>query len=322
MKILICRFSSIGDIVLTSPLLRCLSKQLNAEIHYLTKEKYSCILKNNPFVKKTFLFNQTLKEVITPLKQENYDCFIDLQNNIRSLYLKVRLGVKVYSFPKTNIRKWLMVNFKINILSKQHLVDRYFKTTAALGVVNDNQGLDYFIHKKEQIKSVNKFDLTDNLFIVLCLGGQHNTKKLPLKKLISLCQYLSTQTIITLGDKSDYKTGKKLSVLKNVFNACGKFSLNESASIIHQAEKVITHDTGLMHIAAAFNKKIISVWGSTIPDFGMTPYQVNHPASIHEVKKLRCRPCSKIGYKKCPQQHFRCMEKINLEKIAVDVLSK
>ena len=86
--------------------------------------------------------------------------------------------------------------------------------------------------------------------------------------------------------------------------------IDDLAFLVKQAERIITHDTGLMHIAAAFNKPVISVWGNTVPDFGMYPYQVDQ-SKIVEVKNLYCRPCSKIGYKKCPLGHFKCMNEHN-----------
>jgi len=94
-------------------------------------------------------------------------------------------------------------------------------------------------------------------------------------------------------------------------NACGRFSINQSASVIQQAAWVVTSDTGMMHIASAFNKKIISVWGNTVPEFGMGPYLPAPESSILEVKGLECRPCSKLGYRQCPLGHFKCMNDID-----------
>ncbi|HRB40127.1 MAG TPA: glycosyltransferase family 9 protein, partial [Bacteroidia bacterium] len=98
---------------------------------------------------------------------------------------------------------------------------------------------------------------------------------------------------------------------------CGITSIGQSASLIKQSKAVITHDTGLMHIAAALRKKIVSVWGNTVPEFGMYPYlPVNSvPFSISEVKNLNCRPCSKIGYNTCPKKHFRCMNDMDIQEI-------
>ena len=121
------------------------------------------------------------------------------------------------------------------------------------------------------------------------------------------------QTVILIGGKEDFEVAKKIvAVTSNTQNACGKYSIGQSAFIIKNAKHVITHDTGMMHIAAAFKKKIISVWGNTIPAFGMTPYLADASSKIIEVKNLSCRPCTKIGFDKCPKGHFDCMQKIDI----------
>jgi ADP-heptose:LPS heptosyltransferase len=99
---------------------------------------------------------------------------------------------------------------------------------------------------------------------------------------------------------------------QKVHNTCGDYTIHQSASIVRQSALVITNDTGLMHIAAALKKKVISIWGNTIPEFGMYPYYGAHPSSglILEVTDLPCRPCSKIGYEECPKGHFKCMKGI------------
>jgi ADP-heptose:LPS heptosyltransferase len=101
-----------------------------------------------------------------------------------------------------------------------------------------------------------------------------------------------------------------------IYNVCGTLALAGSAWVIKGADAVITPDTGMMHIAAAFNKRVISVWGNTIPAFGMYPFLPNHEQSyLSEVKGLSCRPCSKIGYAKCPKGHFNCMEQQDIPTI-------
>ena len=96
---------------------------------------------------------------------------------------------------------------------------------------------------------------------------------------------------------------------------------NESAALIKLSSKVITHDTGLMHIAAAFKKEIVSVWGNTVPEFGMYPYYGDFSIwnQKFEILGLPCRPCTKIGYEKCPRGHFKCMLQQDDEKIAAAV---
>ena len=327
MKILIIRFSSIGDIVLTSPVIRCLKKQTGAEIHYLTKKNFEKILTSNPYVDKVFSIEKEISEVITVLKSMNYDYVIDLHKNLRSLHVKKALGVKSFSFNKLNIEKWLMVNLKINRLPYTHIVDRNLETVASLGVKNDGAGLDYFIPKEDEVDlniiiQKHKFPITNSNYIAFVIGAAHATKRLPVEKIIDICNGLNLP-IILLGGKEDFENGEIISTKSSVYvlNLCSKLNLNQSASIVKQANVVISHDTGLMHIAAAFRKKIISVWGNTIPEFGMYPY---YPTSenedvfennIVEVKGLSCRPCSKIGYDKCPKGHFKCMQMIDTEGV-------
>ncbi|HEY1023678.1 MAG TPA: glycosyltransferase family 9 protein [Sphingobacteriaceae bacterium] len=313
-KILILRFSSIGDIVLTTPVVRCLKTQLpGSEIHYLTKNAFQPVLAANPYIDKLHLLEKELRITIEKLKAESFDYVIDLHHNLRTLIIKTRLGVRSASFNKLNFEKWVLVNFKRNILPPVHIVDRYLKTVEFLGVKNDNKGLDYFLQKEH--------DLTELLpsghqrFTGLVIGAQHATKRLPLYKLVEVCQKLQ-RPVVLLGGKDDRERGEEIREKcgDHVFNACGLFSLDESAYLVKMAETIISHDTGLMHIAAAFNKPIISVWGNTVPAFGMFPYQVEN-AKVVEVKGLGCRPCSKIGYRKCPLGHFKCMNDINVDDI-------
>ena len=319
-KILIIRFSSIGDIVLTTPIIRCLKKQLpDAEIHYLTKEQFYPVIKKNPYINKIHLLKDNLEETISELKVENYDHIIDLHKNIRSLFVKKKLRKPSSSFCKINFYKWLIVNFKINRLPDLHIVDRYFKSVKKLNITNDGEGLDYFIPEDEEI---NINDLPENFrngYIGFVIGGKHVTKILPEEKVVSICKKIK-KPIILLGGTEDKKAGENIQkqIGNNVFNSCGEFSINQSASLVKNAEKIITNDTGLMHIAAAFKKEITSVWGNTIPAFGMFPYlpdKEKNKSKIIEVKNLKCRPCSKIGFDKCPKKHFDCMNAIDESEI-------
>ena len=310
-KILLIRFSSIGDIVLTTPVIRTLKTQLNCELHVLTKEKYSTILSNNPNIDAVYTLRKSIKEVIPFLKVEKFDLIIDLQKNRRSYQLRKALNKPVSSFPKLNIQKWLMVNLKINRLPDVHIVDRYFKAVEHLNVINDGKGLDYFI-PEDAIVEVKKINLDlSNGYIAIAIGGQHFTKMLPAEKLISIISKIN-YPVVLLGDRQDRNRGDE--IIKqlqkpDVFNTCGNYNLDQSASLIQQSAAVISNDTGLMHIAAALQKPIVSIWGNTIPKFGMYPYfpSGNTTSVFSEVNDLKCRPCSKLGYKKCPKKHFNCM---------------
>ena len=316
MKVLVIRFSSIGDIVLTTPILRCIKQQLkDVELHFITKQQFISVIENNPYVDKFHTINQSLAEIIPQLKKENYDYIIDLHHNARTLKLKIALGKKSFSFNKLNWQKFLIVHFKKNKLPQQHIVDRYFEAAANIDVKNDDRGLDYFINDKDEIDIVSSLPaLFHNDYHALVVGGSYFTKQIPLNKLKEICA-ISSLPLILLGGKDDAKIAEQVYQLhKNkVLNLCGKLNLNQSASIIQQANKVITSDTGLMHIAAAYKKDIISLWGNTIPEFGMGPYLAGKNSQVLEVTNLSCRPCSKLGYKKCPKGHFKCMNEIQLK---------
>ena len=195
-----------------------------------------------------------------------------------------------------------------------HIVERYMETVKSLGVINDGLGLDFFIHDKDVVDQKDIPISHLHGYIGIVIGAAHNTKKLPVHKLKELCSEI-THPIILLGGREDYSNAIQISKVDpvKIYNACGKYNLSESADLVRRAKLIISHDTGLMHIAAAFKKEIISVWGNTVPSFGMYPYQTNY--KIFDVKKLWCRPCSKIGYDKCPLGHFKCMEKISIDGI-------
>lgn len=308
-KILIIRFSSIGDIVLTTPVIRCLREQLaDVEVHYLTKKGFKGILEHNPYLSKIHTIEKDVKEVLAELKKENFDFVIDLHNNIRSAQVKMALGKPSPTFKKLNFKKWLLVNFKINKMPSTHLVERYLNTVEQLGVKNDLKGLDYFIPEKDEVDIATLPASHQSGYIGFVIGAKHATKQLPTEKMISICKKIN-QAIVLLGGKEDSGRAAEIenAVGATIYNACGRYNLNQSASLVKQATKIITHDTGLMHIAAAFKKEIISVWGNTVPAFGFTPYLPDVKSKIVEVKGLPCRPCSKIGYEKCPEGHFKCM---------------
>lgn len=315
--------------MLTTPVLRCLKTQLkDVEIHYLTKKSFGSILESNPYVDKVHTIKEVVYEVIDDLKKENFDFVVDLHHNLRSLQVKRKLKKPASSFNKLNIEKFLLVRFKINRLPDIHIVDRYLETVKQLNVINDGKGLDYFVPAKDEVNITTLPETHRNGYIGFVIGAAHATKQLPVEKIISICKKLN-RPIILLGGKEDEVKGKQIkkAVGDLIFNACNLYNINQSASLVKQAQKIITHDTGLMHIAVAFQKQIVSVWGNTVPEFGMFPYGGTRDegrgtrGGIVEVKNLSCRPCSKIGYDKCPKGHFKCMKEID-ESTIVNSLSQ
>jgi ADP-heptose:LPS heptosyltransferase len=318
-KVLFIRLSSIGDIVLTSPLLRCFKQQGGeVAIHFVVKKQFLPIISANPYIDKIYTLDDNLKEIAGQMKREHYDFIVDVHKNFRSYYLRYKLRRPVGSFPKLNMRKWLLVRFKMRIMPDVHIVDRYFKALEKLNIENDGKGLDYFIPEGDEVDVPALSSLSGD-YTAFVIGAKHYTKTLPEEKILEVCTHARTP-IILLGGPEDAEKGKRIATAagKHVFNACGKLNINQSASVVQQAAKVITHDTGLMHIAAAFRKPILSIWGNTVPEFGMYPYLPGNEASsrIMQVEGLKCRPCSKIGYDRCPKGHFKCMQLIDEQEIS------
>lgn len=316
-RVLVIRFSSIGDIVLTTPVVRCLKKQLEGEVelHYLVKKKYSGLLANNPYVDVVHCIEKSTNEVMPQLKELAFDYIIDLHHNLRSLRVKSKLPVLAFSFRKYNVEKWLLVNFGINRMPDMHIVDRYFGAVMALGVKHDGKGLDYFIPTEEEVDLAVLPTHFQQGYIAFAIGGTYEGKKLPLFKLEEICKAVSLPVVL-LGGKEDTAVANELaSKLGNkVWSACGNYTLNQSASFLRQATLVLTHDTGLMHIAAAFGKHIVSMWGATVPEFGMAPFQPGAHSVCIEAKHLAFRPTSKLGNRNSRKER-RTMEELPVEEV-------
>jgi ADP-heptose:LPS heptosyltransferase len=321
-KVLIVRFSSLGDIVLTSLAVRCIKKQLNCEVHYLTKKAFNDIVSSNPYIDRVWLMDKALSEVLPALKDEHFDLVIDLHKNLRSRILRMHLwNIPVVSYYKANLEKWLSVYFKMNHFPKAHIALRYIRGLQQYGVQDDGEGLDYFIPQKDQVTQEN----ISKPFIAMVIGAAHYTKRLPLEKLKQLSASLSnTYPVIVIGGKAEYETGKQLES-NNVFNTCGSYTINQSASLLAQSILVIAPDTGMMHIAAALKKPIRSIWGSTLSEFGFWPFYGSKHEDLNisfEVKDLSCRPCARFGRDACPKGHFKCMQLQDMELVRKSVIKE
>jgi len=308
-KILVVRFSSIGDIVLTSPVLRCLKSQLSSELHFLTKIKYLQVIKNNPNIDKLYTISNSTSEILHDLKLEKYDLIIDLHCNLRSLYLSKKLRVKSIGYQKQNIKKLIYILTGINYIKKIHVTDRYFSNLHKIGVNNDNFGLDFFVDKLD----FSQYD-TSQKYIAWCIGASNQNKKLSYEQISNVCNKLDLP-ILLLGDDNDRDLGILVqlnTIKKNVINFCGELTLQESSYILKNSELVLSNDTGLMHIASAFNKKIISFWGCTKPILGFEPL-VSKQKSV-KICSTNTRPCSKHG-KYCRISKNGCVKNIDSDII-------
>ena len=328
-KILIIRLSSIGDIILTTQVLRLLRKKYpDAVIDFLVQKEYAEILKHNPRVSNVILYDKKIslqennKQRDKILNNEKYDLIIDLQNNIRSRFYRKLIYKNLYKVKKYRIEKFAMVHFHNSFNEMPHVTERYYNAIKDLGIERDNKGLEVWLENENGYKvSENK---QKNKIIGIAPGAKHFTKKFPNEKLISLFNELlliyPEYNFKLFGIAEDKQISKELVKLggKRVQDFCGELTLLQTAHELDECDVLITNDSGLMHLAAARKVPTLAIFGSTIPQFGFSPY--GNKSEIVEIE-LSCRPCTHIGRDSCPKGHFNCMNLIS-NKIIIEKLEK
>ena len=318
-KILIVRYSSMGDIVLTSPVYRCLKlKYPEIEIHVLVKSNFAFIHSENPYINKIWETAGSGLELLKELQNESFDFVADLQNNRKSNALVDALKVTSQKLEKHNIKKWFQVVFNIRSIQIPHIVERYIQVFHSLRLELDDEGLDFFLPKENEFAGelIHSGEAHENT-LVLVVGGAHEGKKWSSERFQDLLRLLQDQHVVLIGGKEDEYP---FELSKNQVNLIGKCSVFESAYIIANSGLVITGDTGMMHIAAALKRNIISLWGCTTPSLGMHVFRGKGIAGVnlHSVtiqSKRTLRPCSKLGNRCKYGMNNKCIDVIQ----AVDV---
>jgi len=309
-KVLIIRFSSIGDIVLCTSFLRQLKHQWKGdlEIHFLTKQKFSGVLNHNPNVSEIHTFEKSIAECYPTLVNQAFDYIFDLQSNLRSALVKRRLKVLSFSLDKRNFAKYIWVRWGIKG-SIGHVVDRYRQTASAFNIQEDGVGLEFYLAPGDHFK------VEVNHFIAVVLGATHAGKRADAQHWIDWLTDVKLP-IILLGGESEVTLAKEISERIACLNLSGELELGQSASVIKQAKMVITGDTGLMHIAAAFKKDIISLWGCTRPSLGMAPWLPGENSVVLEPINRKSVPCSKLGNRCKYGWKKKCMHQLIKTQIA------
>lgn len=337
-KILIIRFSSLGDIVLASPLIRALRTTFpNARIDFLVKSDYADLVKFNPHLTSVIELKTDSKEELRILRDSirntGYDVFLDIHNSIRSRYIRWLSGAKFKRIVNKRIfRRFFLVNFKWNLYrSTDSVADRYIETARKLGVKNDGLGLEVFV-PEENISTVNaimdKYKLHRyDAVIGMAPCARHFTKCWAPERFIELgiqIMKLFNTKIFIFGSKDEQDYCGDIAQMINVQSGAsiaesfaGKLTLLEITTALDNCSVIITNDSGIMHIAAARKRKVVAIFGSTVKEFGFFPYGTEN--LVVERKDLSCRPCSHIGLLKCPQKHFRCMNDIQIDDVLKNV---
>ncbi|ACF10535.1 glycosyl transferase family 9 [Chlorobaculum parvum NCIB 8327] len=323
-RVLVVRLSAIGDIVLTTPVLSELHRALpDARIDYCTKAPFAPLVASNPAVSSV-----VTPESLTP--GASYELVVDLQNNRRSraLVRKLRVG-KVTRYHKRNWKKLFLVQFKINVSDGyQSVVERYGEALDGLAVLAPKVTAPCSLYPSPEDRAFAADVLgADGPVLAVCFGANHFTKRYPLERFARIIEIVTSETparVLLLGGKEDEPEAKKLiamlpdTVRSRVLSLAGKASLMQSAALLSRVDAVLTNDTGLMHIASAFGKKLFVIFGSSVKEFGFMPWGTEY--ELFETPGLSCRPCSHIGRSKCPKRHFRCMMEIAPEPIAARIV--
>ena len=323
MKVLIIRFSSIGDIILTTPVIRGLREQCpGVEIHYLTKEKYRQILEHHPFIDRLWTIRKDVSERREELQSERYDHVIDLHANFRSARIRGWLDAPATTFRKLSFQKWLLATFHWNLLPDEHVVDRYLEAARVLGVRGDQAGLDYFLGPGDSVDPQSLPSEFRAGYVAIVIGGQHAGKLYPADRIAELCRLVG-KPVLLLGGPEDRKRGDGIveAAGARVHNACGLYTFNQSVSLLQQSSVVVTNDTGLMHAAAALQKRVISIWGATVPQFGMSPYRPGLDSQMLEPSCDCRRPYSKLGNRVFYKRAYNCWDGLEPAVVAAAVLA-
>ncbi len=335
-KILIVRFSSVGDIILTSPLLRVLRGAYpHARIDFLVKAEFAELVKFNGHLSAVHELQTNdfaeLAAVKRKIRTERYDYFLDLHNSIRSRYLRFFSGARATRVVnKRAVARFMLVKFKKNYYrGVVPVAGRYLETVKSLGLEDDGQGLEVVVPEEtvSRVRSaLDKFQLDRfRMVIGLVPGARHATKQWPPERFVETGVQLATAEqakILVFGGKEDADyCGDIAQMINAKCNAnaaesfAGKLSLLETAAVMDRCQLVVTNDTGLMHLAAARKRKIVAIFGSTVKEFGFVPFGV--PNAVIERPDVPCRPCTSIGLAACPEKHFDCMKKIQTNEVVM-----
>lgn len=289
-RILVIRFSSMGDVLLCTPLLRALATQLDggAHITFLTKAASAPMVEANPHIQRLLTFLKHPSEV--HLQQDEFDYVLDFQNSVASWRVRRRLHAMAFVVDKRNVAKWLYVRTKKLVLPISHIVQRYLATAAALGVSDDGLGLDYFLPADFVAPSHSAAGA-----VCYAIGGKYEGKVLPAPQAVALLKRVNGPVVL-LGGTDDVARGDEIAaaVGGRVTNLCGQCTWHESAWLMKQCRVVLSHDTGMMHLAAALGVRVVSLWFATTPALGFAPWRAALGSAAVE-SSMPGRPTSKLG---------------------------
>ena len=326
-RFLIIRLSSIGDIVLTTPLIRCLKQHYpNSQIDFVVKAKYAELLQHHPALHDIYRFPDhgglsALWDARAWVKAREYACILDLHKNIRSLLLTRALGgTTVLRFKKFGYRRFLLVKFGINLYRRiVPVYQRYLEAAADLGVEDDGRGTELFVPRsvvEGLLSRLQLYGIETKKIVAFAPGAGYFTKRWPVDYFVILARQAieAGYTPVILGDRQDVPVARAIcEQAPGAVHFAGKLSLLESAALLQLASLLICNDTGQMHMAEAVGTPVVALFGSTVEEFGFFPVLEN--SVVVENRDISCRPCSHVGRNTCPEGHFLCMRSLLPEQV-------
>ena len=332
-RILLIRFSSIGDIILTSPVIRVLRERApEARIDMVVKREYAELVQTNPRLNKIYAFDKRTKlpgllNLVRQVRAVRYDLILDLQRNLRSslVYWGGR-AVRRLRYRRPMLKRALLVHLGINLYKEIVPVpDLYFRPLKKLGFMNDGKGLELWPTTQQQEKAAALLRENqvreDALLIGLSPMAAHTMKMWEPEGFITLGAALVGRygaRIVIFGGKEDRALGEEIAraIPGHPVVACGKLSLMESAALLGRCRLLVTNDTGVMHMAVAMKRKVVAIFGPTTEELGFYPYSTEHAVLS---KDLPCRPCTSIGTNTCKMGTHACMRSISPEEVLAAV---
>jgi heptosyltransferase-2 len=323
-RILVVRFSSMGDVLLTTPLVRAIrQRHPDASLTYVTKKAYLPLLSHNPRITEVIGYDPAtpLRDLTRRLAGERFDHRLDLHRSLRSRALRWSVGGRWRTYPKHRLARSILIRFKRNVYrDRRPVVERYFDAARDLDVQPDGGSLELFL-SRGALDRAGRFLADRRLgrqraLVAVVPGAAHATKRWPVRRWQHLVTQLTTRgyDVVVLGGAAEQQVADDVAAAGAEFaaSAAGRFDLQGSGALLKEARCVVSGDTGLMHMATAVGTPVVALYGPTVEPFGFFPYRAR--ATVLE-RDLPCRPCSAMGGPRCPLGHHRCLEDITPDEV-------
>lgn len=330
MKILLIRFSSIGDVILTTPLVRALrATHPDAIVHFATRRACAPLLEGNPNIDRVLTLPEDddggLRALARTIRAERYDHVLDLHGTLRARLLRLLVPAPRWrGYRKHTLRRWALTRLKQNWFGEVvPVAERYFDAAAALGVRPDGGPPEVFPSagaRAAAAAALREAGLGEGeAYVAIAPGAQHATKRWPESSWAELARRMAEAglRVVVVGGREDVEAGEGIVAASGAVSVAGALDLPGSAAVLEGARALASGDTGVMHLATAVGTPVVALFGPTVREFGFFPYSGR--ATVLE-SDLPCRPCSTHGGRACPLGHHACMRGIEVEEVAAAVL--